>query len=184
MCIRDRAKSLISESNFLLLDEPTNHLDMLSVGILGHALKQYMGTFLIVSHDRHFINKVANKIWWIEDYQLKEYPGTYEEYRWWMSKRVSSNESNSINRKKLNPKSKEKSIKTKSQTNFKRQVADVEGQIKERERLMKSLEIKMTQPDIYHDRDKLSQINDQFQKIRTETELLTKEWEILISSNE
>ena len=49
---------------------------------------------------------------------------------------------------------------------------------------MKSLEIKMTQPDIYHDRDKLSQINDQFQKIKTETELLTKEWEILISSNE
>ena len=68
--------------------------------------------------------------------------------------------------------------------NFNRKVADIEGQIKECEKLMKSLKIKMTQPDIYHDRDKLSQINDQFQKIKTETELLTKEWEILISSNE
>ena len=63
------AKALISEANFLLLDEPTNHLDMLSVGILVQALQQYEGTFLVVSHDRHFITKVANKIWWIEDHQ-------------------------------------------------------------------------------------------------------------------
>ena len=83
------AKALISEANFLLLDEPTNHLDMLSVGILVQALQQYEGTFLVVSHDRHFITKVANKIWWIEDHQLKEYPGTYEEYQWWMSQRTS-----------------------------------------------------------------------------------------------
>ena len=61
------AKTLISESNFLLLDEPTNHLDMLSVRILVQALQQYEGTFLLVSHDRHFISQVANKIWWIEN---------------------------------------------------------------------------------------------------------------------
>ena len=95
------AKSLISESNLLLLDEPTNHLDMLSVSILVNALQQYLGTFLVVSHDRHFINKVANKIWWIEDYKLKEYPGTYQEYRWWMSKRMSSTESTFVNGEKL-----------------------------------------------------------------------------------
>ena len=178
------AKSLISESNLLLLDEPTNHLDMLSVGILVNALQQYLGTFLVVSHDRHFINKIANKIWWIEDYQLKEYPGTYDEYRWWMSKRVFSTESTSKNGKKLETKSKEKPIKSKDKTNLNRKLVDIEGQIKERETLMKSLEIKMTQPDIFQDRDKLSQINDRFQKIKIEKELLTKEWEILISSNE
>ncbi len=178
------AKSLISESNLLLLDEPTNHLDMLSVGILVQALQQYMGTFLVVSHDRHFITKVANKIWWIEDYQLKEYPGTYEEYRWWMSKRISSTESMVRNRENSKTKSKEKRIKHRSQTNLNRQIADIEGQIKERETLMKSLETKMTQPDIYHDRNKFSQITDQFQKIKNEAERLTKEWEFLISSNE
>ena len=178
------AKSLISESNLLLLDEPTNHLDMLSVGILVNALQQYLGTFLVVSHDRHFINKIANKIWWIEDYKLKEYPGTYDEYRWWMSKRVFSTESTSKNGKKLETKSKEKPIKSKYKTNLNRKLVDIEGQIKERETLMKSLEIKMTQPDIFQDRDKLSQINDRFQKIKIETELLTREWEILISSNE
>ena len=81
------AKTLIYESNFLLLDEPTNHLDMLSVGILVQALQQFEGSFLLVSHDRDFISRVATKIWWIEDQELKEYPGTYEEYEWWVSQR-------------------------------------------------------------------------------------------------
>ena len=89
-----------------------------------------------------------------------------------------------VNGEKLKTISKEKSRKQKSQINYNRQLADIEGQIKEREKLMKSLEIKMTQPDIYTDRDKLLQINDQFQMVKIETELLTKEWEILISSDE
>lgn len=77
------AKVLISEANFLLLDEPTNHLDYVSVNILIQALQQYEGTYLTVSHDRHFVSQVANKIWYIEDRQIKEYPGTYDEYETW-----------------------------------------------------------------------------------------------------
>lgn len=80
------AKTLISEANFLLLDEPTNHLDVLSISILMQALRQYEGAFLLVSHDRRFISQVANKIWWIENKKIKEYPGTYEEYIWWRGK--------------------------------------------------------------------------------------------------
>lgn len=178
------AKALISEANFLLLDEPTNHLDMLSVGILVQALQQYEGTFLVVSHDRHFITKVANKIWWIEDHQLKEYPGTYEEYQWWMSQRTSPTKCAIKNEKKSKAKVKEKPIKPKSQTTMKRQVADVEYQIQERETLIKSLETEMTQPEIYQDSDKLSELNDQFQKVKNEVDQLTKEWEVLISSTE
>ena len=178
------AKALISEANFLLLDEPTNHLDMLSVGILVQALQQYEGTFLVVSHDRHFITKVANKIWWIEDHQLKEYPGTYEEYQWWMSQRTSPTKLAIKNEKKSKVKVKEKPIKPKSQTTMKRQVADVEYQIQERETLIKSLETKMIQPEVYQDSDKLSELNDQFQKLKNEVDQLTKEWEVLISSTE
>jgi ATP-binding cassette, subfamily F, member 3 len=178
------AKALISEANFLLLDEPTNHLDMLSVGILVQALQQYEGTFLVVSHDRHFITKVANKIWWIEDHQLKEYPGTYEEYQWWMSQRTSPTKLAVKNEKKSKTKVKEKPIKPKSQTTMKRQVADVEYQIQERETLIKSLETKMIQPEVYQDSDKLSELNDQFQKLKNEVDQLTKEWEVLISSTE
>ncbi|WP_373521506.1 ABC-F family ATP-binding cassette domain-containing protein, partial [Aquiflexum sp.] len=79
------AKTMISEANFLLLDEPTNHLDMQSVNILIQAMEQYEGTFITVSHDRHFIRGVANKIWYIENSQIKEYPGTYDEYVFWKS---------------------------------------------------------------------------------------------------
>jgi ATP-binding cassette, subfamily F, member 3 len=77
------AKVLLSEANFMLLDEPTNHLDMVSIDILAKTLQQYKGTCIIVSHDRHFISQIANKIWYIEDKKIKEYPGDYEAYDYW-----------------------------------------------------------------------------------------------------
>lgn len=73
-------KILLTGANFLLLDEPTNHLDINSIDILGQAIKQYNGTCLVVSHDRYFINMIATKIWYINDYVLKEYPGNYSEF--------------------------------------------------------------------------------------------------------
>ncbi len=82
------AKSLTADSNFLILDEPTNHLDIQSVNILIQALQQYEGTFITVSHDRYFLDNVANKIWFIEEEKIKEYPGTYAEFEEWDSKRV------------------------------------------------------------------------------------------------
>lgn len=77
------AKVLISEANFLLLDEPTNHLDMQSVNILIQALQQYEGSYIVVSHDRYFVSHIANKIWYIEDHEIKEYPGSFDEYEEW-----------------------------------------------------------------------------------------------------
>jgi ATP-binding cassette subfamily F protein 3 len=74
------AKTLVSEANFLLLDEPTNHLDIDSIEIIIKALKRYEGTLIFVSHNRYFIEKLANKVWWIEDQDVKEYPGSYTEY--------------------------------------------------------------------------------------------------------
>lgn len=74
------AKTLVSESNFLLLDEPTNHLDIDSIEILIEALRNYEGTLIFVSHNRYFISKLANKVWWIENKDVKSYPGTFDEY--------------------------------------------------------------------------------------------------------
>lgn len=82
------AKALTADANFLVLDEPTNHLDMASVNILIQALQQYEGTFIVVSHDRYFLDNIANKIWYIEEKEIKEYPGTYQEFEEWNSKRV------------------------------------------------------------------------------------------------
>ncbi len=90
------AKTLITQSNFLLLDEPTNHLDMFSTSVLAESLENYEGSILFVSHDRTFISRVANKIWWIEDGVIREYAGTYDEYNEWFAKqpiRVNSSQS-------------------------------------------------------------------------------------------
>ncbi len=76
------AKTILSKANFLILDEPTNHLDMQSVKILIQVLRDYEGSIIIVSHDRYFLSQIANKIWWIENHQIKEYPGDYEEYEY------------------------------------------------------------------------------------------------------
>jgi ATP-binding cassette subfamily F protein 3 len=80
------AKTIISKANFLLLDEPTNHLDMHSNELLIEALKRYEGSYILVSHDRYFISKTANKIWEIVDYKIKEFKGGYEEYVAWSAR--------------------------------------------------------------------------------------------------
>lgn len=77
------AKTIVSKANFLILDEPTNHLDMHSVELLAEALNKYEGSIILVSHDRYFISKTANKIWEIVDHQIKEFKGTYQEWVEW-----------------------------------------------------------------------------------------------------
>ena len=84
------AKTIVSKANFLLLDEPTNHLDMHSCDLLIDALNKYEGSFLLVSHDRYFISKTANKIWEIDDHKIREFKGTYEEWVDWKERNVAA----------------------------------------------------------------------------------------------
>ena len=77
------ARLLLSGADILLLDEPTNHLDIHSNELLIDALNRYEGSFVLVSHDRYFISKTANKIWEIVDGEIKEFKGGYEEYVAW-----------------------------------------------------------------------------------------------------
>ena len=81
------AKTIVSKANFLMLDEPTNHLDIHSVDLLIESLNNYEGSIVLVSHDRHFISRVANKIWEIEDYKIREFKGTYAEWEDWKARR-------------------------------------------------------------------------------------------------
>mgnify|MGYP004717474741 CR=1 FL=1 len=74
------AKLMLSEANFLILDEPTNHLDIVSKEILEHALNQYTGTVLYVSHDRYFINQTAGRILDLTGNTLVNYIGNYDYY--------------------------------------------------------------------------------------------------------
>ena len=76
------ARMLLMPSNFLLLDEPTNHLDMRAKDVLLNALEEYTGTVVFVSHDRYFIDKLAARIFEVEDGRVNVYPGNYEDYLW------------------------------------------------------------------------------------------------------
>jgi ATP-binding cassette subfamily F protein 3 len=87
-------KTIISKANFLMLDEPTNHLDMATVELLAEALTKYDGSIILVSHDRYFISKTANKIWEIEDEKIIEFKGDYNEWLEWkerMAKQKAAN---------------------------------------------------------------------------------------------
>lgn len=75
------SKTIAAKGNFLLLDEPTNHLDMQSVEMLIEALNKYQGTLILVSHDRYFVSRTANKIWSIEEGKIKEFVGSYDEWQ-------------------------------------------------------------------------------------------------------
>jgi ATP-binding cassette subfamily F protein 3 len=76
------ARMLMMPSNFLLLDEPTNHLDMRAKDVLLTALQNFTGTVLFVSHDRYFIDKLATRIFEVEDGKVTVFPGNYEDYLW------------------------------------------------------------------------------------------------------
>jgi ATP-binding cassette subfamily F protein 3 len=76
------ARMLMMPSNFLLLDEPTNHLDMRAKDVLLTALEEYTGTVIFVSHDRYFIDKLATRVFEVEDGRVHVFPGNYEDYMW------------------------------------------------------------------------------------------------------
>ncbi|MDN4523743.1 ribosomal protection-like ABC-F family protein [Fictibacillus fluitans] len=75
------AQLVHQDVNFLLLDEPTNHLDIDSREVLEDAIEEYAGTVAAVSHDRYFLNKLFNRVAWLNDGKIDEYLGTYDQAR-------------------------------------------------------------------------------------------------------
>ena len=179
------AKTLISEANFLLLDEPTNHLDMVSVNILIQALIQYEGTFVAISHDRHFITSIATKIWYIEDEEIKEYPGTYHEYEVWRKDRDKNAPSKAEQKKeaKLAP---AKNIIEVSDVNRKEikklqhNLIEIENQIEVLEDEKKVIEDELSKPEVYGNIDKLAVANEKFDKTNKKLIDANEKWEALV----
>lgn len=183
------AKVLLSQANFLLLDEPTNHLDMQSVNILIQALQQYEGSYIVVSHDRYFVENIANKIWYIEDHQIKEYPGTYHEYETWVAERglqsavsekatVSSAppQKNAPAAKSVAPKqtSNEDVQKLKK---AKKQIQELEETITSLEAKKAATEAKLAEPSIYNDSKALADVNQQYTEVKTKLNEASDAWE-------
>lgn len=175
------AKTLLSEANFLMMDEPTNHLDFLSVNILVQALQQYEGSFLIVSHDRHFISQIANKIWYIEDHEIKEYPGTYAEYTYWREQQEATEvaaqpekkEVKKTNKNTQKPKHNQNEQEVKK---LQKALADVEAKIQKQEAKNKAIEEEMADPAVYQDHEKLQEKTTLLDGEKAKLEALNDEW--------
>jgi ATP-binding cassette subfamily F protein 3 len=185
------AKVLLSQANFLLLDEPTNHLDMQSVNILIQALQQYEGSYIVVSHDRYFVENIANKIWYIEDHQIKEYPGTYEEYEIWVEERglqsavsdkavVSSAPPQKTSAQPATKNTAKKPISNEDAQKLKKakkQVEELEETISNLESKKSETETKLAEPEVYNDSKALADLNRAYADIKQKLDKANDDWE-------
>ena len=173
------AKVLISEANFLLLDEPTNHLDMQSVNILIQALQQYEGTYVVVSHDRYFVSNIANKIWYIEDNEVKEYPGSFDEYETWMSTRTSEQAPVAKNKEKPKPELAPVEVTPKSKSTEK-EIEKLETQIMTLENELETIEHDMAALAQASKFDDLKNLELKRNEVQLKLDETTTAWELLI----
>lgn len=166
-------KLMLSGANLLLLDEPTNHLDIDSKEILEDALKNYEGTVLVISHDRYFLNQVANKILELTEDGLSEFMGNYDYYLEKKRELEVEDDSDEDTRTKTQvrlDKKKEKEL-IQRERDRKRSIKDLEIVIASLEDEVNEIDLQLSQPEIYQDHGKvleLSKKRDQLKSILDE----------------
>jgi ATP-binding cassette, subfamily F, member 3 len=190
------AKTLLSEANFLMLDEPTNHLDIQSIQILSGALQQYEGTFVVVSHDRFFLREVANKIWYIEDGCIKEFPGTYDEYTYHAALQKEKAKADKLaaqpakqvakvtSKTPQRPDYQADKEKRKRESKLKTDIERVEAQIMDLEAKRSAQIAKMGEPEMATQFDKLSALQKEVDQIDKQLAPLQTNWEALLEELE
>jgi ATP-binding cassette subfamily F protein 3 len=176
------AKALTADANFLILDEPTNHLDIQSVNILIQALQQYEGTLIAVSHDRYFLDNVANKIWYIENQQIKAYPGTYAEYEEWQSKRPVVIEKPATPVKKEEKPADKNPVNDEKIKNLKKlnsNLQHLEEKISDLENDIRDIEAELGDDNLYQEAAKLDAVNKRYKTAKETLHQAQAEWEVL-----
>ncbi|MCE2655616.1 MAG: ABC-F family ATP-binding cassette domain-containing protein [Sediminibacterium sp.] len=189
-------KTIISKANFLMLDEPTNHLDMVTVELLAEALNKYDGSIILVSHDRFFISKTANKIWEIEDEKIIEFKGGYQEWLEWKERmakaKVASTEpTKNTNTKENKKQSKSEPVAKAVETNvaidkdlqkqiqkLQRVIAQLEHNIETLQKEKLDIESQMADPTIYSDTQKFHVVEKSYQDKNALIRSMNKEYEI------
>ena len=170
-----------TEPNLLILDEPTNHMDIVGKESLENILKEYEGTLIFVSHDRYFVNKIANKILEFKPGKVTFFDGTYEELQEYKEKNEIQEESIKEN---------ENEIKTKEEKNNKNQylinkeinkkknkLLKIEKEIEEYEKEIKQIEQEMGKEENATDYIRLGKLQEEIQKINGKIEEKMIEWE-------
>ncbi len=167
---------MLEKNNLLILDEPTNHLDIDSKEMLEQALQNYEGTLLFVTHDRYFINELANKIFNITADGNELFQGDYQYYLEKLEQREAIENYEQSNKKQtastndddfyINQKQQKK-----EKRKLERQLEEIESNISEYESLIEDYEYQLTLPEVFNDIEKSNQINKQ----RIDTEHLLEE---------
>lgn len=188
------AKTIVSKANFLLLDEPTNHLDIHSVDLLVEALNKYEGSYILVSHDRYFVNQTCNKIWEIEDYKIKEFVGNFEEWEEWKQRQAkAANEKEKTKVEKILAPQKEIKVETKNNNRKINIDKDVKKELQKTQRQFQQLEEKiasltkqkaelestLSSYEIYTNNTKFVQTEADYKKVSEQLQKANAEFEIV-----
>lgn len=170
------SKVIAAKGNFLLLDEPTNHLDMQSVEMLIDALNKYKGTLIIVSHDRYFISKTANKIWNIENGEIKEFNGTYDEWDVWHKDKLkrelpATNKPTTVVAKKEEKPTPKVNVNNEQLNNLKKDYQKQQKLLQKHEEDINklktevaALEAKLADPAFYSNRQEFQKVDEDYRK--------------------
>lgn len=197
------SKVIAAKGNFLMLDEPTNHLDMQSVEMLIEALNKYKGTLIIVSHDRYFISKTANKIWNIEQGKINEFVGSYDEWVTWEADKTkrqarygitqtpnTNDEKTKVEEPiKKQPVEKTVSANTPSHQELQqlkkqhqqktKQFQKVEAALESYKSELQQVEVQLADPSVYADKAAFQALDEQYKKLSLVISEQTTEYEKL-----
>lgn len=176
------SKLKMQKANLLILDEPTNHLDIDSKEVLEGALADFPGTIIFVSHDRYFINRIADQVAEMSPQGIKMYLGDYDYYlekkaeeaelaRLQMEEKV---QSATVSDKKRN--FKEEKQKQSEVRKRKRQIAELEKQIESTEEHIAHLEEQMTLPEVYEDHEKALELTEEANTYKQNLDDLLEQW--------
>jgi ATP-binding cassette subfamily F protein 3 len=169
------AKMLLQPCNFIVMDEPTNHLDMRSKAVLQHALLNFEGSYVIVSHDRDFLDPIVNKVVEFNHGRIKTYLGNVSEYIAAKLKEAFSDGSPEVRVRKEEPQRSDKERKrTEAEQRQKRyrltkplqeKISSIEKEIESKERRKTELESVMGHPDFYKDGERVKEVTAQYKAL-------------------
>lgn len=176
------AKLMLSEANFLLMDEPTNHIDMRTKEILENALSAYQGTLLFISHDRYFLNRVADRILVLTPHGVEEYIGNYDDY---LRQKADAEERarQSLDKPATATRTQAKADRKKQKEaaaelrSLKKAAAESEKALEEAEAELARLEDLMCAADFYDDQEQSGMVLAEYTKLKDRIAVLTDEWE-------
>lgn len=172
-------KLMLRQDNFLILDEPTNHLDMDSREMLETALLDFEGTILTVSHDRYFINRIADRVIVMEPGGVTEYIGNYDDYLEKAAQKNAPDEELTQVKTKtaLREEKKREKAAQEAARRERERIANLETRITELEEKMTQLEIEMSDPDTYADNAKAQTLSKRYTDLQSKIAQLYEEWE-------